>query len=257
VIVRNRIGGITMMPVNAARVLLLFRNGKVTDWVSLYEALEREIGRHSLERALPETVELLMQANLLVAENAPDYRNGRLKLSDNWRKIQNLFDISLSEMAGVRPDKSMFVQPFFGRPRSTLHDGQYDLFVLMPFSPDMREVYEDHIREVARRLKFRVGRADDFFTPGAVMGDVWTGICRSRIIIADCTSRNPNVFYEIGLAHTVGKPVVLITQNSEDVPFDLRYIRYITYEYTPTGMKKFESDLANTIKTALRELGSS
>jgi hypothetical protein len=246
-----------MMPVNAARVLLLIRSGKATDWVSLYGALEREIGRHSLERALPDTVEFLMQANLLVAENAPDYRNGRLKLTDNWRKIQNLFNISLSEMAEVRPDKSMFVQPFFGRPGSTLHDGQYDLFVLMPFSPNMRGVYEDHIREVARRSNFRVGRADDFFTPGAVMSDVWTSICRSRIIIADCTSRNPNVFYEIGLAHTVGKPVVLITQNSEDVPFDLRYIRYITYEYTPTGMKKFESDLANTIKTVLRELGSS
>ena len=89
------------------------------------------------------------------------------------------------------------------------------------------------------------------------MGDVWTAICRSRIIIADCTGRNPNVFYEIGIAHTVGKPVILIAQNSKDVPFDLRHIRYIPYEYTPVGIKRFESVLANTIQTELDRLSGS
>jgi hypothetical protein len=44
---------------------------------------------------------------------------------------------------------------------------------------------------------------------------------------------------------------ILITQNNEDVPFDLRHIRYITYEYTPHGMKKFEVDLAHTIRTEM------
>ena len=121
----------------------------------------------------------------------------------------------------------MFIQPRFGRPRPTLHDEeQLDLFVMMPFNPDIRRVYEDHIKNVAASLSLKVARADDFFTVHAVMQDIWTAICRSRIIIADCTSRNPNVFYEIGIAHTVGKPVVLITQSSEDVPFDLRSIRY-------------------------------
>jgi hypothetical protein len=126
----------------------------------------------------------------------------------------------------------------------------------MPFDLNMQRVYEDHIKNVAASLSLKVTRADDFFTAHAVMQDVWTAICRSRIIIADCTSKNPNVFYEIGIAHTIGKPVVLITQNNEDVPFDLRSIRYIPYEYTPPGMRRFEGDLANTIKTALRDLGS-
>jgi hypothetical protein len=55
------------------------------------------------------------------------------------------------------------------------------------------------------------------------------------------------VFYEIGMAHTVGKPVILTTQNETDVPFDLRSIRYIHYRYTPPGMKEFEERLAKTI----------
>ncbi|HEX6477845.1 MAG TPA: hypothetical protein VF043_03295 [Ktedonobacteraceae bacterium] len=250
------VGGIPMMPVNAAKVLLLFRDGHVSNWASLNEALAREIGHYSLRRALSTIVEQLLQAKLLVADNASDYKHGTLRLSDNWGTIQNLLNISLSEMAKVDPDKSMFIQPRFGRPRPAPHEERLDLFVVMPFKPEMRLVYEDHIKNVATSLNLKVARADDFFTAHIVMQDIWTAICRSRIIIADCTSRNPNVFYEIGIAHTVGKPVVLITQSSEDVPFDLRSIRYIPYEYTPPGMSKFESDLANTIKTALRELGS-
>jgi hypothetical protein len=110
------VGGIPMMPANAAKVLLLFRDGRVSNWASLNEALEREIGHYSLRLALSSIVEQLLQANLLVADNASDYKNGTLRLSDNWGKIQQLLGISLSEMAKVDPDKSMFVQPRFGRP---------------------------------------------------------------------------------------------------------------------------------------------
>src|SRR5260221_499396 len=250
------VGGIPMMPVNAAKVLLLFCDGRVSNWSSLNEALEREIGHYSLKRALSTIVEQLLQTNLLVADKASDYKNGTLRLSDNWGTIQNLLGISLSEMAKVDPDKSMFIQPRFGRPRPTLHEEQLDLFILMPFKPEMRRGFEDHIKKKTASLNLKVRRADDFFTSPVVIQDIWTAICRSRIIIADCTNKNHNVFYEIGIAHTVGQPVVLITQSSEDVPFDLRSIRYILYEYTPPGMKKFEDDLANTIHTALRELGS-
>ena len=94
-------------------------------------------------------------------------------------------------------------------------------------------------------------RGDDFFTAHHVIKDIWDAICGARIVIADCTGRNPNVFYEIGMAHTVGKAVILLTQNDEDVPFDLRQVRYIQYTYTPPGMKEFEKKLAETIKSLL------
>ena len=58
-----------------------------------------------------------------------------------------------------------------------------------------------------------------------------------------------NVFYEIGLAHAIGVPVILITRSSDDVPFDLRQRRYIHYEFTPRGMKAFEEALKKTIET--------
>jgi hypothetical protein len=64
-------------------------------------------------------------------------------------------------------------------------------------------------------IAITVKRVDDFFTAHHVMADVWRGIWGARAILADCTGRNPNVFYEIGVAHTIGRPVVLITQNGK------------------------------------------
>ena len=60
-----------------------------------------------------------------------------------------------------------------------------------------------------------------------------------------------HVFYEIGVAHTLGRTVILITQNGDDVPFDLQAIRYIKYAYTPPGMTVFERTLAQTLKAEL------
>jgi hypothetical protein len=98
-----------------------------------------------------------------------------------------------------------------------------------------------------------IARADDFFIGGHIMTEIWSAIVKAKVLIADCTGRNPNVFYEIGLAHALGKPVVLITQASEDVPFDLRHYRYIQYEFTPRGMKSFEDTLIRTLKSTLED----
>ena len=76
--------------------------------------------------------------------------------------------------------------------------------------------------------------------------DIWRAIGAAQFIIADVTGRNPNVFYELGIAHTLGKDVILITQDSGDIPFDLTHLRHIQYDYTPRGMKSFEEKLRGT-----------
>jgi hypothetical protein len=123
------------------------------------------------------------------------------------------------------------------------------VFVLMPFDPKLKPVYDDHIASVVEDLSLEIGRADDFFTNGHIMGEVWAAINQASIIIADCTGRNPNVFYEIGIAHALGKETILITQSMEDIPFDLRHLRVIEYRYDPRGMKQFEETLKKTILT--------
>jgi hypothetical protein len=71
------------------------------------------------------------------------------------------------------------------------------------------------------------------------------------LIVAECTDRNPNAFYEIGLANAIGKPTILLTRRAEDIPFDLRHLRYIPYQLTPRGMKDFEARFKETLRNVI------
>ena len=127
-------------------------------------------------------------------------------------------------------------------------------FVLMPFSKEdhLQEVYQRHVKSVVEgKCGLRCERADDIYDVSGVMQSVWEGINKATIIIAELTNRNPNVFYELGIAHTLGKPVVMITQSMDFVPFDLRHLRSIVYEYTPHAIGEFERRLKRTIDTVL------
>lgn len=158
------------------------------------------------------------------------------------------------EFANIKKiDKALsFSYSIFGMPNKKY---TYDLFVLMPFVSNLKPVYDDHIKKVSKTLNLSIARADDFFSQDSIMYEVWSAITQASILIADCTGKNPNVFYEIGIAHTIGKPVILITQNQDDVPFDLRHRRYIQYDYTPAGMIKFENTLTTTISEIRKDLG--
>lgn len=124
-------------------------------------------------------------------------------------------------------------------------------FVLMPLSQEFQPVYDDHIKTVAESLGLHCLRADSIFDNRAIIEDIWASINKARVVIADLSGKNPNVFYETGIAHTVGKEVVIITQNIEDVPFDLRHLRHIQYQITPRGMRAFEEQFRNTLITIL------
>lgn len=128
-------------------------------------------------------------------------------------------------------------------------------FVLMPFKPALTEVYQLVVKPAVERVTgFRCMRADDIYGPTAIMADVWKAIVDSKIVIADLTDRNPNVFYELGLAHAMGKPVVMISQSLDDVPFDLRHLRVLLYTNTDSGRKGLEGQLWDTLGVLLNDL---
>jgi len=235
---------------NPSYILLQFRNGNASNWVSLCKTLNvypySDIATYFLE----EKLRVLIEAGLLTVNG--DIYTGNIKLSDSWPKIQTALDLSLNELTRVdNPRNALFVEPFFGLPIKEQIGEPYHLFILMPFTDDLNPVYEDHIKNVATSLNLKAKRADDFFTADAIMRNIWSAIYASRLVIADCTGRNPNVFYEIGIAHTLGRPVILVAQNKDDVPFDLRHIRYIQYNLTPRGMEEFEERLRKTIQHEL------
>ena len=108
---------------------------------------------------------------------------------------------------------------------------------MMPFEMNFNAVYEA-LKEASKLSGLHCRRADDIWENPEVIQDVVSLIDKSRIVIADCTNRNPNVFYEIGIAHTLGREVILITQNEYYVPFDLRHLRYIKYLNNQEGLAK-------------------
>lgn len=128
-------------------------------------------------------------------------------------------------------------------------------FVIMPFKAPLDEVYLDVIKPAIEThpVSLRCIRADEIYTTGTVLGGIWEEIQKARLIISDLTNRNPNVFYELGLAHTIQKPVILLAQNIDDIPFDLRYLRYILYEFTPRGAEKLRSQLVATVQNVLSQ----
>jgi hypothetical protein len=232
-------------------ILLVVRQNSPIQWHSLCEKLGLSPMGDTHTYMLRRTLEELKSAGLVSFESEHEHTEipGPIKITPLWSKIQVALDISLVQLAKQASRGSMVVTPVFGEPRA--RGVTIDLFVLMPFRPELKPIYDDHIVSVADSLGLRSARADDLFTTDVVVGDIWRSINAAKVIVADCTGRNPNVFYELGMAHTIGKPVILITQDADDVPFDIRHIRYIRYEYTPRGMKTMEEQLEKTLKTLL------
>jgi hypothetical protein len=132
-------------------------------------------------------------------------------------------------------------------------------FILMPFSTvppfdQVQEVYQVHMKPTLERFGLTCYRADDIFGPNAIMEDIWHYILKARLVVADVTGRNPNVFYELGIAHTVGRQAIVITQNEDDVPFDIRAFRYLKYSVSPLHLRAFEKQLEQTVATVLQRL---
>jgi hypothetical protein len=164
---------------------------------------------------------------------------GAIKETGLSSTIRDAFGgMRLSEAALIsRHSKGMAVVPMFGRPQPIPADEQIDVFVLMPFKAKLEAVYSKHMKRLAHELGLRMMRADEIFSPRPFMAKVWDGICAARVVLADCTEKNPNVFYEIGVAHAVGKTVVLITRSDKDIPSDIKHFDYIHYDYDPEGVE--------------------
>lgn len=115
--------------------------------------------------------------------------------------------------------------------------------VMTPFAPQFEGVF-DAIRGAALATGFRTLRAKDIWEHATVIQDVFTLIFKAHIVVCDFTGKNPNVFYEAGIAHTLGKHVVPITQSAADIPFDLQHHRYLPYLNNAEGRSELQTGLS-------------
>nr|VFJ77517.1 MAG: Tetratricopeptide repeat-containing protein [Candidatus Kentron sp. FW] len=123
-------------------------------------------------------------------------------------------------------------------------------FVLMPFQPNFKNQWEHAIVPAIREADLAPWRGDDeHLGTNIIMSDITKSISEARLIIADLTGRNPNVMYELGLAHAAKKAVIMIAQKEEDVPFDIRHIRYLKYD--ARDISRLKSELVERIGSTL------
>lgn len=121
--------------------------------------------------------------------------------------------------------------------------------VMMPFGAEFAPVYKA-LQKAAKAVGLQCRRADDIWVHHQVIQDIVDLIVKAKVIVCDCSGRNPNVFYEIGIAHSFGKDVILITRSADDIPFDLRHLRYLTYLSNKEGLE----DLAEAVQGRLQTL---
>jgi hypothetical protein len=124
-------------------------------------------------------------------------------------------------------------------------------FVIMPFKQEYRELYDNFISKLLIDKGLKTKRADEIFGNRPIIADIIENIQKSRLIVAFVTEINPNVLYEIGVAHAINKDVIILTPNVEKLPFDIRHLRCIQYYDTIGGSEKLRNDLGATIDQIL------
>src|SRR5712691_3991865 len=110
-------------------------------------------------------------------------------------------------------------------------------FVLMPFSKEFNDIYEFGIKTTCKEVGAYSERVDEQYFDESILERVYNQIAKADFIISDMTGKNPNVFYETGYAHALNKQVVLLTQNSADIPFDLKHYPHIVYDGSIARLK--------------------
>lgn len=102
-------------------------------------------------------------------------------------------------------------------------------FVIMPFSSEFDDVFKLGIKETSKENGVDAFRIDEELFDEGILEKIYSEIEKADFLIADLSNKNPNVFYELGYAHAIGKLCILITKSAENIPFDLKHKRHIVY----------------------------
>jgi hypothetical protein len=210
--------------------------------ISRARMVSREVQfEHTVDTEVPPLTNGLIYANRAAVDMPNDFEFSR----NHWAvKDVDLYRFLLRNVRPRRQRPSVFLIPDHESIDPVLASA------MMPFAPTFTPVYQC-IQQAGEATGFRCRRADDIWENPSIIQDVVALIDRSRVVICDCTGRNPNVFYEAGIAHTLGREVILITQNADDIPFDLRHLRYISYLNNGEGLAALAEKLQARMQSIL------
>lgn len=122
------------------------------------------------------------------------------------------------------------------------------VFVLMDFGEPYTDIYRTLIKPTVEAEGFRCVRSDDIFRTSAVIEDIWENINKAALVIAEISNTNANVMYELGICHTIGKEVMMLTQNGRDVPFNFRHLRFYPYSNDIPGSEELKRNIRGILQ---------
>lgn len=130
---------------------------------------------------------------------------------------------------------------------------QPQAFVVMQFNTrEFDDLFDQVIDPTCRKVGLKAFRADQTQSPGLVVTEMTKQIAESRVVIAEITPANPNVYYEVGYADALRKPLILIADKTiKELPFDIRPYRTIFYENSIGGKQRVEETLLNYLNTIM------
>ncbi len=133
----------------------------------------------------------------------------------------------------------------------TVQTTQPKAFVVMEFGSPYDDVYGEVIERVCSSFEIDVNRADEIYSPGLIIADITREITESKVIIAEITPRNPNVYFEVGYAHAYNKPTILIAEKGTELPFDVSPFRVLLYENSIGGRTRLEEGLSRHLEAIM------
>lgn len=175
-----------------------------------------------------------------------------LKFSSSEKRWQELNHLVVAGQKSdlINPEKlSSGTELFFeshGLQLAQLKVQENLLFVLTPFHDDMKSEF-DAVVQAGTSLGFQVSRGDEKLAAGDIFRRILVMIATARVVVANISGRNPNVFYELGIAHALGKPVILIAHKESEVPFDVQSKPIVFYRNKDELTKGLNSMLGRTI----------
>lgn len=153
-------------------------------------------------------------------------------------------DRALFSEASAAPESN--IQPTVFR----IPDGSVEqdlVSMMLPFDSSFDPVF-DIVRSAGKEISLRVLNVKQIWDETEIIQDIFSLIYRSKFVVCDFSGRNPNVFYEAGIAHTLGRFVIPIVQNVDDIPFDLKHHRHIIYLNNDEGRQKLFQEILPRMK---------
>ncbi|MBI2257659.1 MAG: hypothetical protein HYU67_02040 [Flavobacteriia bacterium] len=185
--------------------------------------------------------------NLLTIKNTQIQHDELEKLKDEIKRTKNSTSIKYNELI-----QNIDLQ----KPSDSKIDKVKQVFVIMPYSEKANKNYQI-IKEICFEQGLEIVRADEMISEGESISEKIKGlISKSDLIIADVTGNNINVMYELGFAHGINKPVILLASKIEELRIDVSNYRIILFNESKETKEKLASGLMESLEQIKKEVKS-